>query len=109
MTFLRIGRTAIPNRTHSRNGGNERVTRDSPRANLLAWSPSTSLPFNVSFVMRSAGARPLRRALQKYVEDPLSEAFIRGTIKPGQPVTIFAEGDKLGLRQTDAVEEPLSV
>ena len=58
---------------------------------------------------RSYGARPLRRALQKYVEDPLSEAFIRGTVKPGQPVTIFADGDKLGLRQTDAVEEPLSV
>jgi ATP-dependent Clp protease ATP-binding subunit ClpC len=58
---------------------------------------------------RSYGARPLRRALQKYVEDPLSEAFIRGTIKPGQPVEIFANGDRLGLRQTDAVEEPLSV
>ena len=60
-------------------------------------------------VAGSGRARPLRRALQKYVEDPLSEAFIRGTVKPGQPVTIFADGDKLGLRQTDAVEEPLSV
>ena len=60
---------------------------------------------------RSYGARPLRRALQKYVEDPLSEAFIRGTVKPGQPVEIFADGDELGLRQTEAeaVEEPLSV
>ena len=58
---------------------------------------------------RSYGARPLRRALQTYVEDPLSEAFIRGTVKPGQPVEIYADGDKLGLRQTDAVEEPLSV
>src|SRR5450432_79391 len=29
---------------------------------------------------RSYGARPLRRALQKYVEDPLSEALIQGTI-----------------------------
>ena len=58
---------------------------------------------------RSYGARPLRRALQKYVEDPLSEAFIRGTVKAGQPVEIFANGDELGLRQTDSVEEPLSV
>ena len=58
---------------------------------------------------RSYGARPLRRALQKYVEDPLSEAFIRGSVKPGQPVEIYADGDKLGLRQTDPVEEPLSV
>ncbi len=29
---------------------------------------------------RSYGARPLRRALQKYVEDPLSEALIQGEI-----------------------------
>ena len=29
---------------------------------------------------RSYGARPLRRALQRYVEDPLSEALIAGTI-----------------------------
>ena len=31
---------------------------------------------------RSYGARPLRRALQKYVEDPLSEALIQGEIQP---------------------------
>jgi len=30
---------------------------------------------------RSYGARPLRRALQKYIEDPLSEALIQGNIK----------------------------
>jgi ATP-dependent Clp protease ATP-binding subunit ClpC len=29
---------------------------------------------------RSYGARPLRRALQKYVEDPLSEALIQGSL-----------------------------
>jgi ATP-dependent Clp protease ATP-binding subunit ClpC len=29
---------------------------------------------------RSYGARPLRRALQRYVEDPLSEALIAGSI-----------------------------
>jgi len=28
----------------------------------------------------SYGARPLRRALQKYIEDPLSEALIQGTL-----------------------------
>ena len=30
-------------------------------------------------VDRTYGARPLRRALQKYIEDPLSEALIQGT------------------------------
>ncbi len=29
---------------------------------------------------RSYGARPLRRALQKYIEDPLSEALIQGIL-----------------------------
>ena len=30
---------------------------------------------------RSYGARPLRRALQKYIEDPLSEALIQGNLQ----------------------------
>ena len=35
---------------------------------------------------RSYGARPLRRALQKYVEDPLSEALIQGSLT--RPATL---------------------
>ena len=40
---------------------------------------------NKTVVDRSYGARPLRRALQKYIEDPLSEALIQGTFeqRPG--------------------------
>ena len=30
---------------------------------------------------RSYGARPLRRAIQRYVEDPLSEELIRGHLQ----------------------------
>src|SRR6185437_11280722 len=33
-----------------------------------------------TMIDRSYGARPLRRALQRYVEDPLSEALIAGGI-----------------------------
>ena len=33
-----------------------------------------------TLVDRTYGARPLRRALQRYVEDPLSEALIAGSI-----------------------------
>ena len=32
---------------------------------------------------RSYGARPLRRAIQRYIEDPLSEELIRGQLKSG--------------------------
>jgi ATP-dependent Clp protease ATP-binding subunit ClpC len=35
---------------------------------------------------RSYGARPLRRALQKYVEDPLSETLIQGGLQ--RPATL---------------------
>lgn len=34
------------------------------------------------------GARPLRRAIQKYVEDEVSEAYLRGTLKEGSFATI---------------------
>ena len=33
---------------------------------------------------RSYGARPLRRAIQRYIEDPLSEELIRGHLKGGR-------------------------
>jgi ATP-dependent Clp protease ATP-binding subunit ClpC len=37
---------------------------------------------------RSYGARPLRRAIQRHIEDALSEAFIRGQIRPQRPIEI---------------------
>ncbi len=37
---------------------------------------------------RSYGARPLRRAIQRHIEDALSEAFIRGQIREGQPIEV---------------------
>ena len=47
---------------------------------------------------RSYGARPLRRALQKYVEDPLSEALIQGTLKNAEHIEIFLSEGKLDFR-----------
>src|SRR6201747_1077921 len=44
---------------------------------------------------RSYGARPLRRALQKYIEDPLSEAVIQGLLPRPSELDIYL-GD-LGL------------
>ena len=41
------------------------------------------------------GARPLRRALQKHVEDRLSEELLKGAIKKGQKVTIDLKDDEL--------------
>ena len=42
---------------------------------------------------RSYGARPLRRALQKYIEDPLSEALIQGTLpRPSELEVYLGDG-----------------
>ena len=47
---------------------------------------------------RSYGARPLRRALQKFVEDPLSEALIQGQLGDATLVEMFVEGEDLNFR-----------
>ena len=47
---------------------------------------------------RSYGARPLRRALQKHVEDPLSEALIQGQLADASLVEMFMESDELSFR-----------
>ena len=41
------------------------------------------------------GARPLRRAIQRYVEDELSEMILRNTLQDGQQVKVDFENDKL--------------
>jgi ATP-dependent Clp protease ATP-binding subunit ClpC len=50
---------------------------------------------------RSYGARPLRRALQKYVEDPLSEAMIQGQLGQASLIEIYVDGDELTHRPVD--------
>ncbi len=47
---------------------------------------------------RSYGARPLRRALQKNVEDELSESLIQGKLSEESLVEVFCENDKLMFR-----------
>jgi len=44
---------------------------------------------------RSYGARPLRRAIQRHVEDALSEAFIRGQIRPQRALEIGVQDGAL--------------
>jgi ATP-dependent Clp protease ATP-binding subunit ClpC len=51
------------------------------------------------------GARPLRRAIERYLEDPLAEALLRGEVKDGDPVEVIREGEKLTFRQEHPTEE----
>jgi ATP-dependent Clp protease ATP-binding subunit ClpC len=44
------------------------------------------------------GARPMRRAVERYLEDPLAEELLRGNVKPGETVEVVAENGKLVFR-----------
>lgn len=46
------------------------------------------------------GARPIRRAIQKKIEDPLSEALLSGEIRFGQKVTIGFQKGKVTIKET---------
>ncbi|MBC8266133.1 MAG: ATP-dependent Clp protease ATP-binding subunit [Flavobacteriales bacterium] len=44
------------------------------------------------------GARPLRRAIQKYIEDPLAEDIVNTSIKEGDAITICINKEKSALK-----------
>jgi ATP-dependent Clp protease ATP-binding subunit ClpC len=56
---------------------------------------------------RSYGARPLRRALQKYIEDPLSEALIQGTLPRPADLEVYLGDSGLFCRPLKEAEEEL--
>ena len=61
-----------------------------------------------TLVDRSYGARPLRRALQKYIEDPLSEALIQGTLPRPSELEIYLGETGIYCRQQKVlVAEPV--
>ena len=41
------------------------------------------------------GARPLKRAIQQQVENPLAQQILQGSFKPGDVIRIAVEGDQL--------------
>jgi ATP-dependent Clp protease ATP-binding subunit ClpC len=41
------------------------------------------------------GARPLRRAIQRLIEDPLSELVMKGKLRPGSEVKVSKKGEEL--------------
>jgi ATP-dependent Clp protease ATP-binding subunit ClpC len=46
------------------------------------------------------GARPMRRAVEKYLEDPLAEEFLRGNIKQGDRLEVHVAGEQLAFKVT---------
>src|SRR5213594_3044306 len=58
---------------------------------------------------KNYGARPLRRAIQRYIEDPLSEALIQGNLKELSKVEVYMEGGQLWYRPMDRDREEVGV
>ena len=50
------------------------------------------------------GARPMRRAVEKYFEDPLAEEILKGALTEGCDIRVTAEKDKLVFIQKTANE-----
>src|SRR5437016_3737442 len=48
------------------------------------------------------GARPMRRAVEKYLEDPLAEQLLRGNIKQGDTPEVHAAGEQLAFKVTQS-------
>ena len=48
------------------------------------------------------GARPMRRAVEKYLEDPMAEEIIRGDLREGETIGISAKDDQLVFTQKKA-------
>ena len=69
----------------------ERQLRITLASEVIDWV------INLTCKDRSYGARPLRRAIQRYVEDPLSEELIRGYLRGGE-IEVYLDGGSLAYR-----------
>ncbi|MBO4691970.1 MAG: ATP-dependent Clp protease ATP-binding subunit [Bacteroidales bacterium] len=45
------------------------------------------------------GARPLKRAIQKLIEDPVSEAIISNKVKPGETIEVTCSAGKIAIKE----------
>ncbi len=48
------------------------------------------------------GARPLKRAIQSYIQNPLAVKLLQGEIQPGQTVRVSANGDQMEFKTKEA-------
>lgn len=51
------------------------------------------------------GARPLKRAIQKYLQNPLARLLVGGTFQPGETVEVIRSGDTLHFQKKRVMAE----
>ncbi len=54
------------------------------------------------------GARPMRRAVERFLEDPLAEEILRGQFHEGDPIRVTSDKDKLVFNQSAPAAGALS-
>ena len=54
------------------------------------------------------GARPMRRAVERFMEDPLAEEILRGKLVEGRPINVSADEEKLTFSQRSATEKAVA-
>ena len=55
------------------------------------------------------GARPMRRAIQRFLESPLSKAILRGEFQVGDTIVVHVDDDERGLRFEREPAPPIAV
>jgi ATP-dependent Clp protease ATP-binding subunit ClpC len=56
----------------------------------------------------SYGARPMRRSVERMLEDPLAEEILKGTFHDGEPIKVTSDNEKLLFSQATPAEGALS-
>jgi ATP-dependent Clp protease ATP-binding subunit ClpC len=56
----------------------------------------------------SYGARPMRRAVERYLEDPLAEEILKGNLHDNEPIQVTVGNDQLVFNQNAAASGALS-
>jgi ATP-dependent Clp protease ATP-binding subunit ClpC len=54
------------------------------------------------------GARPMRRAVERFFEDPLAEEILKGVLHEGDPILVTADAEKLVFNQKPATESAVA-
>jgi ATP-dependent Clp protease ATP-binding subunit ClpB len=54
------------------------------------------------------GARPLKRAIMRYLQDPLAKLIIASKFAPGETILVERSGDELGFRNKRSAQETVA-
>ncbi len=106
VVFHALGESQLTHIIDLRLGELQKLLRDR-RITLELTPEARHLVFATGYD-RAYGARPLKRAIQRLVQDPLAIRILNGEVRHGDHVRVEAAGETLAFRVTthDAVPEP---